>query len=511
MSGGLFVNSCSARRAWRSPPGARAPLSAAHAAAYSRSPTACVRCRGRASYSPWLTDAGVPWAIATSGRVGDGAVTLAALGVDPDDAGRHARPGARTPSPTPTSSRGGRTAERARSATACRRRRQHMGHARRDPLPSARRRPARRRATAPTSCARRARTRLRRPRRSLRHIDEIGGKEVTFGRLLALAGSVISDLAERGPTTRRANFRDRSEGSRMIDAARQIVWFEEITRHDVARVGGKNASLGEMVGNLTAKGVSPARICDDGRRLLALHRQQWIEGDNGRGARRPRSRSPIARRSRPNHPPRHSARQLVARNGDAIARPTATCADAWARRKPTSRSVRARPRKTFPTPASRGSRRPISTFGENRPCSMPVGAASPRSSPIARSAIARRKGFDHMKVALSVGVQSMVRSDIGGAGVMFSHRHRNRFRQDRPDQRGLGSRRECRSGRRRPGRICDVQAVPLRRRAVADRGEKARRQGGQDDLRTATATIRRAMFRPPRPNAPPLSSATRTS
>jgi pyruvate, water dikinase len=30
------------------------------------------------------------------------------------------------------------------------------------------------------------------------------------------------------------------------------------------------------------------------------------------------------------------------------------------------------------------------------------------------------KGFDHMKVALSVGVQQMVRSDLGGSGVMFS-------------------------------------------------------------------------------------------
>ncbi len=30
------------------------------------------------------------------------------------------------------------------------------------------------------------------------------------------------------------------------------------------------------------------------------------------------------------------------------------------------------------------------------------------------------RGFDHMKVALSIGVQKMVRSDIGGAGVMFS-------------------------------------------------------------------------------------------
>ena len=32
----------------------------------------------------------------------------------------------------------------------------------------------------------------------------------------------------------------------------------------------------------------------------------------------------------------------------------------------------------------------------------------------------RLKGFDHMQVALSVGVQQMVRSDIGGSGVMFS-------------------------------------------------------------------------------------------
>ena len=32
----------------------------------------------------------------------------------------------------------------------------------------------------------------------------------------------------------------------------------------------------------------------------------------------------------------------------------------------------------------------------------------------------KTKGFDHMKVALSIGVQEMVRSDLGGSGVMFS-------------------------------------------------------------------------------------------
>ena len=32
----------------------------------------------------------------------------------------------------------------------------------------------------------------------------------------------------------------------------------------------------------------------------------------------------------------------------------------------------------------------------------------------------KAKGFDHLKVALSIGIQNMVRSDLGGAGVMFS-------------------------------------------------------------------------------------------
>ena len=38
--------------------------------------------------------------------------------------------------------------------------------------------------------------------------------------------------------------------------AQQIVWFEEIRRHDAPRIERqKNASLGEMVGNLAAEGV----------------------------------------------------------------------------------------------------------------------------------------------------------------------------------------------------------------------------------------------------------------
>ena len=35
----------------------------------------------------------------------------------------------------------------------------------------------------------------------------------------------------------------------------RVVWFDTIGMNDVARVGGKNASLGEMIGSLSASGV----------------------------------------------------------------------------------------------------------------------------------------------------------------------------------------------------------------------------------------------------------------
>src|SRR5690606_15245773 len=38
-------------------------------------------------------------------------------------------------------------------------------------------------------------------------------------------------------------------------AAEPVAWFETLNRGDVPRVGGKNASLGEMIGALGAVGV----------------------------------------------------------------------------------------------------------------------------------------------------------------------------------------------------------------------------------------------------------------
>jgi pyruvate, water dikinase len=51
-----------------------------------------------------------------------------------------------------------------------------------------------------------------------------------------------------------------------------ILWFSEISLKDLERVGGKNASLGEMLQNLTASGVKVpdgfATTADAYRRFL---------------------------------------------------------------------------------------------------------------------------------------------------------------------------------------------------------------------------------------------------
>jgi HAD superfamily hydrolase (TIGR01509 family) len=84
MSGGLFTNQLlretgleiSAERVER--------LRHAHAAAYQRHASQIRPLPGACELLSWLSETGVPWAIATSGRMETAAVNLLALGVDPD-------------------------------------------------------------------------------------------------------------------------------------------------------------------------------------------------------------------------------------------------------------------------------------------------------------------------------------------------------------------------------------------------------------------------------------------
>lgn len=83
MSGGLFTNQLlreigieiSAERIDR--------LRRAHAASYQQQASQVRPLPGARDLLRWLSEAGIPWAIATSGRMETAAVNLASLGVDP--------------------------------------------------------------------------------------------------------------------------------------------------------------------------------------------------------------------------------------------------------------------------------------------------------------------------------------------------------------------------------------------------------------------------------------------
>ena len=207
----------------------------------------------------------------------------------------------------------------------------------------------------------------------------------------------------------------------MIAPASPVVWFETLGRGDVAVVGGKNASLGEMVRHLTGQGVKvPAgfattadaywRFVDANElrgiissALNALEAGKITLAEAGssirhaflRGTRSDELAMSIAQ----------SYKELGRRSGkidpDVAVRSSATAED-------------------LPDASFAGQQE---SFLNIRGVQALLDACRRcYASLFTDRAIAYRKakGFDHLKVALSIGIQNMVRSDLGGAGVMFS-------------------------------------------------------------------------------------------
>jgi len=84
MSGGLFTNQLLRETGCEIDPDRIERLRHGHAEAYNRLGRDIRPLPGARELLAWLTDARIPWAIATSGRMETAAVNLAALGVDPD-------------------------------------------------------------------------------------------------------------------------------------------------------------------------------------------------------------------------------------------------------------------------------------------------------------------------------------------------------------------------------------------------------------------------------------------
>lgn len=203
--------------------------------------------------------------------------------------------------------------------------------------------------------------------------------------------------------------------------AKEIVWFEDIGRGDVALVGGKNASLGEMVRTLAPKGVRVPRgfattanaywrFVDENviRSRISDFLKSFARGNLTLAETGNAIRSAFLHGEWPSDTTSaivKAYRDLCTRVGnhdlDVAVRSSATAEDlpeaSFAGQQETFLNIR-------------GERDLLDAC---RRC---------YASLFTDRAIAYREaqGFDHMKVALSIGVQQMVRSDMAGSGVMFS-------------------------------------------------------------------------------------------
>ncbi|WP_108662766.1 phosphoenolpyruvate synthase [Acuticoccus kandeliae] len=200
-----------------------------------------------------------------------------------------------------------------------------------------------------------------------------------------------------------------------------ILWFETVRRGDVGKVGGKNASLGEMIANLTAEGIEVppgfATAADAYRTFLA---------ENGLEPRIRAHLDDIAAGRAPAAESAAAIRKIIAEAPwpDALAEAIRTAyAELCRRVGEVDAAVAVRSSATAEDLAD-------ASFAGQQETFLNVSGAGPLLDAVRRCfaslfterAISYReaKGFDHLAVALSVGVQLMVRTDIGGSGVMFT-------------------------------------------------------------------------------------------
>jgi pyruvate,water dikinase len=209
--------------------------------------------------------------------------------------------------------------------------------------------------------------------------------------------------------------------------ASNVVWFENLSMRDVERVGGKNASLGEMIGNLAGAGV---RVPGGFATTAAAYREflsheglddrihGWLKAldvddtralaDTGKRIREAVLQAPFP--AALERDIRAAYAQLVPVGKASVAvRSSATAEDL-----------------------------PDASFAGQQETFLNVSgieAVLARIKDVFASlfndrAIAYRvhQGFDHAQVALSAGIQRMVRSDLSASGVMFTMDTESGFR-----------------------------------------------------------------------------------
>ena len=200
-----------------------------------------------------------------------------------------------------------------------------------------------------------------------------------------------------------------------------ILWFEDIGKDDVSRVGGKNASLGEMVRSLSPKGVripggfavtagayrffiEKAGLDEKIRDILDELDTETMDNLSAVGRR-------VRRAIRAADFPEELAEAIRKAYGKLEEKYGSEC-DVAVRSSATAEDL--------PEASFAGQQETyLNIRGEEE---LLEACLRCFASLFTNRAISYRhdKGFGHFDVALSVGVQKMVRSDKGAAGVLFT-------------------------------------------------------------------------------------------
>jgi pyruvate,water dikinase len=202
---------------------------------------------------------------------------------------------------------------------------------------------------------------------------------------------------------------------------KQLVWFEEVGKDDVAEVGGKNANLGEMIRELKNKGIP----VPDGFATTAGAYRAFLEANN------------LTEKIQDQLEQFRSKKKSLQEVGSTIRQlfddaefPSdladsikASYRELGKRYKTDNVSVAVRSSGTaedLPEASFAGQQESfLNVTGEK---ALLEACKKCYASLFTDRSINYRedRGFAHMKIALSIGIQKMVRSDEAAAGVIFS-------------------------------------------------------------------------------------------
>jgi pyruvate,water dikinase len=206
-----------------------------------------------------------------------------------------------------------------------------------------------------------------------------------------------------------------------MPATRFVRWFNELSLADVPSVGGKNASLGELYRDLAPAGIrvpNAFAVTADGYRHFLAENKLGGTISSARAGLNTADLAQLADRGRRIHEAILAARIPDDLRREVMAAYARLCEEAHEEVDVAVRSSATA--EDLPGASFAGQQESFLNIRGER--GLLAAVRQCMASLFTDRAISYRvdKGFAHEAVALSVGVQRMVRSDLGAAGVLFT-------------------------------------------------------------------------------------------